>query len=159
MFISFSILIYYLITIFYKQSSVITTNISIDGMASSKQLINISNRTLVDCARYKFNSNLTHSSLPIYDFFVFHDELDILEIRLNETYDYVTFFLIAESSVTFSGKDKPFYLKDNWSRFVKYHNKIRRIEVELERNVKAQWSNEHRMRNEGLRLAQATITE
>ncbi len=114
------------------------------------------------CSKYGFlsiHSNVTHTSLPIYDFFLFHNEFDLLEIRLHEIYDYVTFFLIAESRYTLSGKDKPLYLKENWSKFAKYHNKIRRVEIELSRDTHYQWANEHRMRNEGLRVALLTVPE
>jgi beta-1,4-mannosyl-glycoprotein beta-1,4-N-acetylglucosaminyltransferase len=114
------------------------------------------------CTKYNFkliDSNVIHRSLPIYDFFLFDGEFDILEIRLYELYKYVTFFLIAESRETLTGKEKPLYLKENWSKFAKYHDKIRRIEVVLVRNITNAWPNEHRMRNEGLRLALSTITE
>lgn len=109
----------------------------------------------IDCGKYGFG-NLTKETNLIYDFFIFNNELDMLEIRLYELYPYVTLFLIAESSLTLSGKPKPFYLKDNWSRFRRYHNKIRRVEVNLDnlndRKFDA-WSNERKMRNEGIRLA------
>lgn len=114
------------------------------------------------CQDYKFlplASDGVHQSIPIYDFFIFNEEFDILEIRLFELYPYVTLFLIAESRETLSGREKPLYLKENWSRFSKYHDKIRRIEVTLVRDVKDPWPNEHRMRNEGLRLALANLTE
>lgn len=116
----------------------------------------------VQCSDFKLQpleSNSTHQSIPIYDFFLFHDEFDILEIRLFELYPYVTLFLIAESRQTLTGREKPLYLKENWSRFAKYHAKIRRIEVTLVLNVENPWSNEHRMRNEGVRLALANLTE
>ncbi|CAF2124155.1 unnamed protein product [Rotaria magnacalcarata] len=80
----------------------------------------------------------------------------MLEIRLYELYDHVTLFLIAESNQTFSGKSKPLYLKDNWSRFSRYHNKIRRVEVNLmilNQKTTDAWSRERRMRDEGIRLA------
>jgi beta-1,4-mannosyl-glycoprotein beta-1,4-N-acetylglucosaminyltransferase len=116
----------------------------------------------LNCAKYGFKpkrSNLSNtSSLPIYDFFLFHDEFDLLEIRLYEIYNYVTLFLIAESRYTLSGKKKPLYLRENWSKFAKYHDKIRRVEIELSRETKSQWDNEHRMRNEGLRVALMNIT-
>ena len=102
---------------------------------------------------------MTHTPFPIYDFFIFNDEFDALEIRLYELHKYVTLFLIAESQVTLSGRVKPFYLKENWSKFSKYHNKIRRIEVNLVLNTTNSWNNEHRMRNDGLRLALSTLTE
>ncbi len=115
-----------------------------------------------ECTKYDFktkSSHVTYTSLPIYDFFIFNNEFDILEIRLYELYNYVTLFLIVESRDTLSGKEKPLYLKENWSKFARYHDKIRRIELRLVRNVTNAWPNEHRMRSEGLRLALSTIKE
>lgn len=132
-----------------------------DQSLCNKQISSLK-KTDAQCTKYNFkpiNSNVTHKSLPIYDFFPFHAEFDTLEIRLYELYNYVTLFLIAESRETLSGKEKPLYLKENWSKFAKYHDKMRRIEVELARNIQIAWPNEHRMRNEGLRLALSTIKE
>jgi len=115
-----------------------------------------------ECTKYDFktnSSNVTYTSLPIYDFFIFNGEFDTLEIRLHELYDYVTLFLIVESRDTLSGKEKPLYLEEHWSIFSRYNDKIRRIELQLVRNVKQTSSNERRMRNEGLRLALSIIKE
>jgi len=60
----------------------------------------------------------------IYDCFNFFNELDILEIRLNELYDIVDYFIIVESSVTHSGELKPFYFEENKNRFSKFMDKI-----------------------------------
>ncbi len=109
----------------------------------------------VNCSAFGFG-NQTSNDILIYDFFIFNNELDMLEIRLYELYDYVDLFLIGESNLTLSGKPKPFYLKDNWSRFSRYHKKIRRVEVPLSNLInttKSSWDNEHQMRDEGLRLA------
>ncbi|CAF1500470.1 unnamed protein product, partial [Adineta steineri] len=83
----------------------------------------------------------------------------MLEIRLYELYDFVTLFLIAESNVTTSGKAKPYHLKENWSRFARYHSKMRRVELN-QLNHKGMinktfdpWVFEAKMRDEGLRLA------
>ncbi|CAF3083102.1 unnamed protein product [Rotaria sp. Silwood2] len=86
----------------------------------------------------------------------------MLKIRLYELYDYVTLFLIAESNQTLSGKSKPLYLKENWSRFARYHNKMRRVEVNLITSInkaKNSWNNEQRMRDEGIRLALPNSTK
>ncbi len=109
----------------------------------------------INCPVFGFN-DLPTNKLPIYDFFLFGHELDTLEIRLHELYEYVTLFLIAESETTFSGKRKPLYLKENWSRFAKYHDKIRRVEVNLtdsKDNTTNSWSKEARSRYDGIRLA------
>ena len=112
-------------------------------------------KTVVNCSEFGFGHPSSNDIL-IYDFFIFNNELDLLEIRLYELYDYVNLFLIAESNRTLSGKAKPFYLKDNWARFTRYHDKIHRIEVSLSDLVnssKDTWHNEDQMRDEGIRLS------
>jgi len=42
----------------------------------------------------------------VYDCFTFFNELDLLEIRLNILDPYVDYFVIHESTETFSGKSK-----------------------------------------------------
>lgn len=66
----------------------------------------------------------------IYDCFTFYNEFDLLELRLEEHWDYVDYFVIAEANKTHQGRDKPFYLADNWDRYKKYHEKIIHIKVE-----------------------------
>lgn len=60
----------------------------------------------------------------IYDCFPFFNELEILDIRFNTLYDVVDKFVIAESNVTFSGKSKPLYFKDNEKRYRAFQDKI-----------------------------------
>lgn len=59
-----------------------------------------------------------------YDCFYFFDELEILELRLNILNDYVDFFVICESSKTFSGRDKPLVFQENRELFHKFLHKI-----------------------------------
>lgn len=121
----------------------------------SGQKLQLSLPPIINCSTVGFDPVST-VKIPIYDFFLFDHELDILEIRLYELYHHVTLFLIAESDRTFSGKPKPLYLKENWSRFTKYHDKIRRVEVnltDLKDNLTNSWSREDKSRNDGVRLA------
>ena len=60
----------------------------------------------------------------IYDCFLFFNELDILEIRLELLYDKVDYFILSECDTTFSGISKPFYYDDNKYKFKKYSDKI-----------------------------------
>jgi beta-1,4-mannosyl-glycoprotein beta-1,4-N-acetylglucosaminyltransferase len=77
--------------------------------------------------------------------FPFYNELDLLEIRLAVTADYVDYWVISESNKTFAGKDKPFYLKDNLdTRFSKYKDRIIRVEYDCGSDA---WSNEFESRN------------
>ena len=60
----------------------------------------------------------------IYDCFLFFNELDLLELRLNILDPYVDYFVLAEASVTHSGLDKPYYFEENKERFSKFLHKI-----------------------------------
>ena len=60
----------------------------------------------------------------MYDLFLADSELEWLEIRLNTLDDVVDYFVIVESSKTFTYHPKPLYFKDNYSRFQKFAHKI-----------------------------------
>jgi len=62
--------------------------------------------------------------MRVYDAFLFFNELDILELRLEMLYDVVDFFIISECDYTFSGLPKPFYYDENKDLFKKYQDKI-----------------------------------
>ena len=63
--------------------------------------------------------------MRVIDCFLFHKELDILELRIEYLYDYVDKFIILESHQEFTGKPKPFYLEAELNeRFKKFKNKI-----------------------------------
>ena len=65
----------------------------------------------------------------IYDCFLFFDELDVLELRLNVLAEVVDRFVIVEAAQTFSGNSKPLNLRENWGRFEAFHNRITYIEL------------------------------
>ena len=65
--------------------------------------------------------------MKIFDCCTFYNEFDILELRLNELWDTVDYFVISEANSTHSGKPKPFLLEENWARFEKYASKIRHL--------------------------------
>jgi len=60
----------------------------------------------------------------IYDCFLFFNELDILELRLEILNDIVDKFVIVESEVTFSGNKKPLFYYENREKFKKFEHKI-----------------------------------
>jgi hypothetical protein len=68
--------------------------------------------------------------MRIYDCFTFFNELDVLEFRLQELYNTVDKFIIAEANISHSGKPKDYILLDNWERFKPYADKIVRIQVD-----------------------------
>lgn len=65
---------------------------------------------------------LNKRNIKIYDCFLFFNENDLLEIRLNELSNIVDYFVIVESKYTFTKKDKPFNL--DLKRFEKFKDKI-----------------------------------
>ena len=60
----------------------------------------------------------------IYDCFLFFNELDLLEIRLNELDEIVDYFVIIEGQNTFQNKLKPLYYSENKDRYAKFSHKI-----------------------------------
>jgi len=63
----------------------------------------------------------------VFDCFMFHNELDLLEIRFKILDPIVDVFVISESKTTHSGKPKPLYFELNKDRFKKWDNKIRYV--------------------------------
>jgi hypothetical protein len=68
--------------------------------------------------------------MKVYDCFPFFNELDVLEIRLEELWNVVDVFVLAESNLSHSGKPKEYIFENNKERFSKYLDKIRHIKVE-----------------------------
>ena len=60
----------------------------------------------------------------IIDSFLFFQELDLLEIRLDYLYEQVDKFVIIEACQTFRGKRKKFNFENHKNRFKKYSKKI-----------------------------------
>ncbi len=65
----------------------------------------------------------------VYDCFLFYNELELLELRLNEMYDHVDKFVIVEACETFRGQPKSFFYEENKDRFEKYADKIIHIKL------------------------------
>lgn len=66
----------------------------------------------------------------IIDAFLFFQELDLLEIRLEQLDPFVDLFVISEAGQTFSGKPKEFNFEKNKERFAKYLHKIHYQKIE-----------------------------
>jgi beta-1,4-mannosyl-glycoprotein beta-1,4-N-acetylglucosaminyltransferase len=79
----------------------------------------------------------------IYDTFMFFNELDLLEIRLNILDPYVDYFVISEATITFSGKSKPLYYLENRTRFKKFEHKIIHNIVDDTPNKFTEWNPSH----------------
>jgi len=62
--------------------------------------------------------------MKIIDCFMFYNEIDILQIRLNELYETVDYFIIIEATLTHNNTPKELYFKNNQHLFSKYLDKI-----------------------------------
>jgi beta-1,4-mannosyl-glycoprotein beta-1,4-N-acetylglucosaminyltransferase len=82
----------------------------------------------------------------VIDCFIFYNELDMLEFRLEELNDFVDRFVIVESTKTFIGKEKPLIFQDNLKRFEKYLDKITHV-IETNMDDENPWVNESTQRN------------
>jgi len=67
--------------------------------------------------------------MKLYDCFVFHNEFDLLEIRLREMGDHVDHFVLVEADQTQRGGPKPFYFAENRERFAPWADKIIDLQV------------------------------
>lgn len=90
--------------------------------------------------------------MKIIDTFIFYNELDMLDLRLNELNDTIDYFVLIEAGKTHSNIDKPYFFEDNKKRYHKFLHKIIHIKVEdmPERNFttnNGNWAREHFQRN------------
>jgi hypothetical protein len=83
----------------------------------------------------------------VFDCFTFFNELELLELRLNELYDKVDFFVLAEATVTFQGKPKELFYNSNKARFKKFHDKIIHLIIDDLPDTERAWDREHFQRN------------
>lgn len=65
----------------------------------------------------------------IFDCVPFFNELDILKLRMEILDPYVDYFVLEESTVTFSGEDKKMIFAQNRQLFDKFKDKIRYVAV------------------------------
>jgi beta-1,4-mannosyl-glycoprotein beta-1,4-N-acetylglucosaminyltransferase len=65
----------------------------------------------------------------VYDCFIFFNELDLLEIRLNELDGIVDKFVLVEADRTFQNTSKSFIFEENKERFSQFLHKIIHIKL------------------------------
>ena len=66
----------------------------------------------------------------IYDCFLFNDETDMLEIRIQELRDVVDLFVIVETRRTFTGKLKRLVFQDVSEKYAPFVNQIKHVIVD-----------------------------
>ena len=66
----------------------------------------------------------------IYDCFVFFNELDILDIRLNVLDEEADYFVLVESTRTYTGQPKELVYEQNKDRFARFKDRIIHVVVD-----------------------------
>lgn len=88
--------------------------------------------------------------MKLIDVFLFNDELDMLEARLEYLYDHVDRFVLIEGDRTFTGVNKPFHYEENKDRFERFADKISNFKFITDAQfdlAKYPWSYENKQRN------------
>jgi len=91
--------------------------------------------------------------MKIVDCFMFYNELDLLNYRINILNDIVDYFIIVESTLTHMGNEKKLYYNENKELFKDFNKKIIHIIVDdfPYKNPKVinneQWKNENFQRS------------
>ena len=83
----------------------------------------------------------------IYDCFIFFNELELLELRLNELAGVVDKFVIVEANETHTHQPKPLHFQENRARFSAFHDKIIYVVVDDMPASPSAWVMERFQRN------------
>lgn len=67
----------------------------------------------------------------VYDCFMFFNELELLEVRINELSSVVDKFVLVESTKTHQGNPKPLYYEENKNKFREFTDRIIHVVVEF----------------------------
>ena len=68
--------------------------------------------------------------MKIIDCFIFYNEIDLLNYRLNVLNEVVDYFVLVESTRTHTGKEKPLTFSENKYLFEKFNDKIIHVIVD-----------------------------
>ena len=84
----------------------------------------------------------------IYDCFLFFNELDLLEIRLNILSDTVDKFVLVEADRTFKNNEKPYFFAENKDRYERFLDKIIHIKINTYPETENAWDMQFYQRNQ-----------
>lgn len=87
--------------------------------------------------------------MKVWDAFMLHDELDLLECRLTELDTAVDRFVIVEADVTHQDNPKPSYYLDNSERFAPWADRIVHVwatDLPTSQQDRDPWAREHAQR-------------
>jgi beta-1,4-mannosyl-glycoprotein beta-1,4-N-acetylglucosaminyltransferase len=84
--------------------------------------------------------------MAIYDVFMFFNEFDLLEVRLEEHDPFVDCFVLIQADRTHAGQPKEYLFSIDNPRFSQYAHKIKVVNVPLLENPETAWVNENLQR-------------
>jgi len=119
--------------------------ISIKNEMSNIEIFKKNENDLTDSMTSIFNKEKSNK-LKIIDGFIFYNELKMLELRLKELNDVVDYFVLVESTKTFTLNDKELYFKNNKHKFSNYLHKIIHVIID-NLNDTNPWGNEFKQRD------------
>lgn len=105
---------------------------------------------------------LNFINMLVIDAFLFYNELEILNYRLNVLNLHVDYFILVESTHTFNGVEKPLFFKENKHKFSKFLGKIIHIVISdspypFQVSDGSQWENEKFQREAGIQRGLANV--
>lgn len=83
----------------------------------------------------------------LFDGFTFFNELDILKLRLTLLHPVVDYFILVESTQTFTGNQKPLHFAENRHDFAPFLDKIIHVIVDDMPNTDNPWEREYFQRD------------
>ena len=86
--------------------------------------------------------------ISVYDCFLFFNEFDLLEIRLNVLSDVVDKFVLVEADRSFSNNKKQFYFEENKERYEQFLDKIIHVKIDQYPETKDTWEMQDYQRNQ-----------
>ena len=84
---------------------------------------------LLNRKKFTFKKDLKFSGRKIYDCFMFFNEIELLNLRLEYLSPHVDFFVLVESRSSTQAKEKPLFFNENKSKFKKFLHKIKYIVI------------------------------
>ncbi len=95
----------------------------------------------------------------VYDVTTCFNEIMLLDLRMNILNDSVDFFVINESPLTFSGKEKPLYFYENRDKFAKFSHKIIHHVYDEEKQGWDQWDRDREHKNGAMKALEGVAND
>ena len=95
----------------------------------------------------KLATGIATKTRKLIDSFIFFNELSTLNMRLNELYEFVDYFVIVEANITHAGNAKPLYYGDNKDFFKQFEDKIIHFVVDDIPEPNDSWGREFHQRD------------